>query len=94
MRDARETGLRALVHHREVAHYGFLADHVRILLSWLARRQRGQLGLRTIEDRVIRQNDVGACRRRDVAEPLCRIAVGLEPEAIGPITQLNAVPPQ
>src|SRR5471030_2363567 len=67
-RDVREAGLRALVHDGEIALHAVDADHVGIRIAGLARLERGQLDLRSVEDRVIRNQHIGAGLQGDVLE--------------------------
>src|SRR5262244_830783 len=77
---AGESRLRTLVDDGQVALDAALADDVRIRIARLAPLERGNLRLRSVEDRVVRNQHVGAGFRDDVLEPPRRRAVGLEPE--------------
>src|SRR5581483_1310937 len=54
----RRACLRSLVDDRQIALDALDADHERIGIAWLARRNRRQLRLGTIEDRVVRDEHV------------------------------------
>jgi hypothetical protein len=61
------------------------ADHVGIGVTGFSLRERGQFGLRTVVDRVVGYQHVGAGFGCDVLETLRGTAVGLEPEFVGSI---------
>src|SRR5712692_2447428 len=72
---ASQAGLRALVDDGQVALDAVRADHVGMRIARLPPLERRQLGLRSVEDRVIRNDHVGAGRRGNLLEPACRRAV-------------------
>src|ERR1700693_4621835 len=83
--DPEEAGLGAFGGDRQITLYAFVADDIRIGIARLALGHGRQFGFRSVIVGVIGDQYVGASLGNNVAEPLRRMAIVLEPEFIGPI---------
>src|SRR5437879_5910123 len=68
LRESRQPSLRALIHGCHVAQHAFLAGDIRIRLPGFPRREGGKLRFRSVEDRMVRDDDVRACPGGYVSE--------------------------